>query len=67
MLPDATNAACYMKLCPIPIGEVVDTYHNNDPVPSENTAAPAAKSPYWQTIGLMVSIPIGDAADALGK
>ena len=51
----------------IPIGEVVEAcYGSTTPITKTNTA-PSTVGCMLKTVGAMVSIPIGEAVDALGK
>ena len=50
----------------IPIKEVVEACYGSTPITKTNTA-PSTVGCILKTVGAMVSIPIGEAADALGK
>ena len=50
----------------IPIKEVVEACYGSTPITKTNTA-PSTVGCMLKTVGAMVSIPIGEAADALGK
>jgi hypothetical protein len=51
----------------IPIKEVVEACYGSAAAPSKKTPAPSTVGCMLKTVGAMVSIPIGEAADALGK